>query len=96
MAQAREGLAATAGRTGDLRLMCQPEDAQVVLDGVPQGLCSDFSGRPAGLTVGSGMHRVEVTKEGFLPYVTYLSPSGARTSLGITLQPLRPSEGANP
>ncbi len=96
VARAREAVTSSSARTGDLRLQCDPADAEVWLDGVPQGICTDFSGTPAGLKVGEGMHRVEVLKQGFLPYVTYLSPSGARASLRITLVPRKTPEGANP
>jgi hypothetical protein len=96
LARVREGLAGVAARTGDLRLQCDPPDAEVWLDGVPQGVCTDFSGTPAGLRMGEGTHRVEVLKQGFLPYVTYLSPSGARTSLRISLVPRKTPQGATP
>jgi hypothetical protein len=93
MARARELIDGARTPRGDLLLRCKPEDAEVALDGVAQGRCSDFDGTPGGLKVGEGMHRVDVTKEGFYPYQTYYAPSGGRAALTITLRPL--SEGAN-
>jgi hypothetical protein len=80
---------------GDLWLRCEPTDAEVLVDGVPQGHCEDFDGQTRGLVVGEGMHRVEVKKEGFWPYVSYYAPSGARAALSVRLQPReRREEGA--
>ena len=95
VSRAREALAGSTAWSGDLKLACDPPDAEVWRDGVPQGNCSDFAGAPRGLSLGEGMHRVEVLKEGYWPYVTYLSPSGARTTLRISLVPRGKPEGAN-
>lgn len=86
LARARRLLEDARAPGGELRLLCEPADAEVALDGVAQGRCSDFAGLPAGLRVGEGMHRVEVRKEGFYPYQTYYSPGGARATLTITLR----------
>ncbi len=83
--QARAALQSAPQRTGDVRVHCEPPDAEVSLDGVPQGRCDDF-GSARGLTVGQGMHRVEVKKQGHLPYQTYVDPSGAKASLSIQLR----------
>lgn len=81
-------------RRGTLQLSCAPLDATVKLDGVEMGRCSDFASRPEGIRLGDGMHRVDVVKEGYAPYQTYLEPSGARASLNLTLQPLN-KDGAS-
>jgi len=87
-----------SARRGDLELRCEPDDAEVILDGVPQGLCSDFTGDPHWLMVGEGMHHVVVRKAGHAPYETYYQPSGARAVLRIQLRPLgqKASEGVSP
>jgi hypothetical protein len=82
-----------SARRGELRLTCEPRDAEVLLDGVAQGTCLDFSGTPRGLVVGKGLHRVDVKKRGYLPYQTYYEPSGANASLAPTLQPTTSSQG---
>jgi PEGA domain-containing protein len=78
---------------GAVRLRCTPAGAEVSMDGVPVGMCSDFADRTP-LRVGRGMHRLEVTMQGYLPYVTYFAPAGARAVLEIQLSPR--STGAVP
>lgn len=86
VARARELMRTTGAPSGDLVLRCEPADAEVSLDGVPQGMCSDFAGSPRALRVGDGLHHIEVTKQGFWPYTTYYEPSGARATLNIKLR----------
>ncbi len=72
---------------GDLRLTCDHADAEVSVDGVIQGLCSDFSdGVLVRLT--EGPHLVEVKKAGFVPYRAQVLAGDARTSLNVTLVPM--------
>ena len=94
LARARRLMQDARAPRGELFLTCRPEDAEVALDGVAQGRCNDFDGTPAGLTVGEGLHQIEVKKDGFQPYRTYYEPSGGRAALTITLRPLSNSEGA--
>ncbi|MCP3142091.1 PEGA domain-containing protein [Pyxidicoccus xibeiensis] len=82
--------------SGNLALRCEPEDADVYLDGVLQGQCSDFTGSPKGLRVGVGLHHVEVKKQGFWPYTTYYEASGARARLTIQLRPMPAPGGGAP
>jgi hypothetical protein len=84
------------GRTGDLTLQCDPPDAVVEVDGIPQGACGDFDGRQRRLSLGHGMRRVDVKKEGYWPYQTYYQAGGARAALVISLRPRTQSEGVMP
>ncbi len=86
MAQARELLRNAEAPSGDVVLHCEPPDGEVSLDGVTQGFCTDFQGSPRGLRVGEGMHQIEVKKEGYWPYTTYIEPRGARTVLNVRLR----------
>lgn len=88
MARARELLRSARAPSGDVVLRCEPPDAEVSLDGVAQGLCSDFRGAPRGLRVGEGMHQIEVKKEGHWPYTTYIDPHRARAVLEVRLRPM--------
>jgi hypothetical protein len=88
MAQARELLRTAEAPSGDVVLRCEPPDAEVSLDGVTQGLCSDFRGAPRGLRVGEGLHQIEVKKEGHWPYTTYIDPHRARAVLNVLLRPM--------
>lgn len=92
--RAEELIASAPVRRGAVELHCDPPDAQVEVDGVPQGVCTDFAGAPNGLTLGDGLHRIDVKKSGFRPYQTYYQASGARAVLRIALQPSGKGQGA--
>lgn len=96
-AQRAEALMKSAPvRSGALELHCVPEDAEVSVDGVPQGVCADFDGETRRLALNDGMHRVDVKKAGYLPYETYYQPSGAKAVLRIELAPAGNTEGEVP
>lgn len=98
MAQARALLLSAKAVSGDVVLRCEPPDAEVALDGVTQGLCSDFRGEPRGLRVGEGLHQLDVKKEGHWPYTTYIDPHGTRAVLEVRLRPMgaETPEGGTP
>jgi hypothetical protein len=91
--RARDLMRAMRSRNGNLLLRCEPEDAEVLLDGVLQGVCTDFGGKPSGLQVGLGMHRIDVKKDGYWPYTTYFEPSNARAGLTIKLRSMAQEQG---
>lgn len=72
---------------GELVLHCAPSDAEVALDGVSQGLCSDFNGEPRALKVGTGARRVEVKKSGFHTWESWLAADQTRVVMTVTLLP---------
>lgn len=94
--RAGELLAGAKALSGDVSLRCEPVDAEVYLDGVLQGLCSDFTGSPKGLRVGEGLHHIEVKKQGFWPYTTYYEANGARARLTIQLRARAAPGGGTP
>ncbi len=69
----------------ELVLSCIPKDAEVELDGVPQGTCDDFKGEPRGLSLAKGAHRVQVKKVGYLPWDTVVETDGTRVMMNVTL-----------
>lgn len=69
----------------ELVLVCEPPDAEVELDGVPQGTCDDFDGEPKALPMGKGARRVQVKKAGFLPWDSVLETDGTRVMMNVTL-----------
>ena len=69
----------------ELVLSCSPPDADVELDGVPQGTCEDFRGEPRGLALGKGVRRVQVKKQGYAPWDTVVETDGTRVMLNVTL-----------
>ncbi len=80
------GPAVTRWRS-ELVLHCTPTDAEVHLDGVPQGVCSDFAGTPRGLALGRGGRRVEVKKPGFVAWQRWLDADDTRVVMQVTLEP---------
>lgn len=74
-------------KVGELVLRCTPEDAEVALDGVSQGVCSDFDGQPTALKVGRSARRVEVKKRGFATWETWLAADQTRVLMTVTLVP---------
>lgn len=93
LARARAALAEAPARAGALHLACEPADAEVYVDGVPQGRCAELKG---GLAASGRQHQVEVKKAGFWPYQLYYAPDGTRLALTVTLQPLSNAQGASP
>ncbi|MBN8227860.1 PEGA domain-containing protein [Corallococcus macrosporus] len=95
VARAESLMASSSAKRGDLVLRCEPSDAQVLLDGVEQGTCTDFAGVSRSLRLAdSGFHQVEVKKRGFYPYTTYYEPGKARVTLKVKLRPLAPEGGS--
>lgn len=92
--RAAEAIASAEPRRGNLRVSCNPPDATVWLDGMVLGSCAELE-ESGFVQAGAGMHRVEVKKEGYLPYLTYVEPRGARASLAVELRPATPIEGVN-
>ena len=84
--RAGSGLRAAQDRSGDLVLTCDPKDSLVFVDGIPNGQCDDFSGR-RGLSLGQRMRKVEVRREGYTSFETFVEPDGTRAALTVTLAP---------
>lgn len=71
--------------TGELVLKCAPADAEVSVDGVGQGLCSDF--HVAAVKVGTRARKIEVKKSGFAPWESWLAADQTRVVMNVTLEP---------
>lgn len=72
---------------GELVLKCTPADAEVALDGVTQGVCTDFGGEPRGLKLGKSARHVVVKKSGFGTWETWLAADETRVVMTVTLTP---------
>lgn len=86
-ASARQ-LARRATHRAEVAFHCTPADAEVVLDGVPQGTCEDYDGDPRALSLGrtrGGVHRVAVRKPGFGTWESWLEADGTRLEVDVTL-----------
>lgn len=89
----RELMRSRKSRPVNLLLRCEPSDAEVYLDGVLQGVCTGFGGGPGGLQVEAGLHRIDVKKAGYWPYMTYYDSDSGRAGLNIQLKPVKPGRG---
>lgn len=78
---------------GEVVLRCEPEDADVSLDGVPQGTCGDFDGTSGALGLGDRERWVEVRKSGFSAWEGQLVADGTRMIVHVTLTRM---EGSTP
>jgi hypothetical protein len=75
-------------RRAEVAFHCSHPDAEVVLDGVPQGTCEDYDGDPKALGLGrgrGGVHRVAVRKQGFSTWESWLEADGTRLEVDVTL-----------
>ena len=79
-------LPTTAPRRSELVLRCVPSDAEVTLDGVPQGTCQDFDGDRGALGLGKRA-RVEVKKAGYAAWSSWMEADHTRVAMDVTLVP---------
>jgi hypothetical protein len=82
--RASAGPRRAAAHRSELVLKCQPQDAEVSVDGVPQGTCQDYDGQPNSLKLGRSS-RVTVKKAGFLPWQGWLQADGTRVVMDVKL-----------
>lgn len=69
---------------GALVFACEPADARVSLDETDLGPCALWSARAVAL--GPGAHRVVVSREGYLPMESEVTPSGRRVTVRAALR----------
>ena len=85
--QVERGLLSAGTRSGELTLLCKPPDAEVFIDEMSVGACTQYEGKPKGLTLSKGLRQVVVKKVGFLPYQSYVDSDGTQAALTIELVP---------
>jgi hypothetical protein len=73
---------------GEVRLRCEPQDAEVSLDSVPIGTCADFAGQRKVIHVGKTTRRLSVKKTGHWPWSSVVEAERTRVSLDVTLLPM--------
>jgi hypothetical protein len=66
-------------------LKCSEPDADVSLDGVPQGTCADYDGEKHTLRLGKGARRLVVKKAGFSDWESWVEADGTRVVVNVTL-----------
>lgn len=74
-----------ADKAGNLRLGCQPADAEVTFDDLPQGTCGTLALR-RDLVIGKGLTKIVIRKAGFHTHEAFVEPGGTQTSLVVELK----------
>jgi hypothetical protein len=72
-------------RRSEMILHCNESDAEVKLDGVPQGICDDYDGTPRGLLLSKGGHMISVQKSGFTSWNTFIEADTTRVVMNVIL-----------
>ena len=70
-----------------LRVDCQPEEAEVSVDGVLHGTCKLLSTDNAVIKVPAGTHELQVAADGYRSFRSMVSGKGIQESLTIRLMP---------
>jgi hypothetical protein len=70
-----------------LRVDCQPDGAEVRVDGVLQGTCKLLSQPEAVMTLSAGTHELEIAADGYRSFRSMVSGKGIQESLTIRLMP---------
>ena len=76
-----------AAPPGNVVLAVEPADAQVAVDGMMQGLGSDFDGIRGALSLSAGEHRLVVSREGYVPQsLTLYASDDGRQVVQVVLE----------
>ena len=70
-----------------LHVGCQPDEAEVRVDGVLQGNCKLLSRPEAVMTLSAGTHELEIAADGYRSFRSTVSGKGIQESLTIRLMP---------
>jgi len=74
------------GNEGALKIVCDPSDAEVSIDGVSMGEANRYDGKPGYIKLSSGTHKVELKKEGYAPYFREVYSSKSLQTIDVTLR----------
>jgi len=78
-----------AAERGNLLLRCEPEDAEILLDGIPQGNCSDYAAKGLQTEASPYLRKIVVSKAGYWPYEAMVALDSSRVNLNVRLQPMQ-------
>ena len=76
------------GNEGAIRIVCNPSDAEVFIDGGSMGEANRYDGNPGYIKLSSGTHKVEIKKEGYAPYSRDVYSSKSLQTIEVTLRKL--------
>jgi len=77
------------GNEGALRIVCNPGNAEVFVDGVSMGEVNRYDGKPGYIKLSSGTHKIEIKKEGYAPYTREVYSSKSLQTIEMTLRKLK-------
>jgi uncharacterized membrane protein len=76
----------TIPNAGFLKIIANPEDADVYIDGTVVGKAMDFDGRKQILELAAGRHKIEIKKDGYHSYFRdIMVGAGATEDFKVTL-----------
>ena len=78
------------GNEGTLKIICSPSSAEVFVDGVSMGKTNRYDGDPGYIKLDSGTHRIEIRKEGYIPYTKEVYSSRSLQTIEVTLTKSNP------
>jgi len=73
---------------GNLFVRCEPEDAEIFLDGIPQGTCLDYVTKGLQIKESPVLRKIMVTKAGYWPYEAMIALNSSKVNLLVQLQPM--------
>ncbi|HHT9146992.1 MAG TPA: PEGA domain-containing protein [Candidatus Wunengus sp. YC61] len=76
------------GNEGAIKIVCNPADAEVFIDGASMGEVNRYDGNPGYIKLSSGTHKVEIKKEGYAPYSRDVYSSKSLQTIEVTLRKL--------
>jgi hypothetical protein len=78
-------------KRGNLFIRCEPEDAEILLDGIPQGSCLDYVAKGLQMKESFSLRKIVVTKAGYWPYEAMVVLDRSKVNLHVQLQPTQAS-----
>ena len=82
-----------AAKRGNLFIRCEPEDAEILLDGIPQGSCLDYVAKGLQINASPALRKIVVTKTGYWSYEAMVALDRSKVNLSVQLQPMQTSAG---
>ena len=76
------------GNEGLLKIVCDPSSAEVFVDGISMGEANRYDGKPGYIKLESGTHKIEIKKEGYVPYIRDVYASKSLQTIEVTLRRL--------
>lgn len=77
------------GNEGTIRIICNPGDAEVFVDGVSMGDVNRYDGNPGYIKLSSGTHKIEIRKEAYAPYTREIYAGKSLQTIEVTLRRLK-------